>query len=516
MEKRMFVAVAISMLILVTWPMIFGNKDKAQLQKKQIPKTEVVKGELSNTSKDKVLDKNPWVKRTATQFKEKSYYVENEAIKVEISSSGAKIKQIWFKNYKDSKGEYISFFSEVISKNGGVLFPEMEGLEFFATTNSKDELLLENKEHRAVIQYKMTDNNPYVLELKTSFARHPETKMEFRDIAAGSSRDYSFPSNPADRFKEYLVYTKNKVERLSIKKDKDEAIIFEGKVNWLALSDKYFMISAVSDKDTWLGDVVANRLDGEFYASSFSVLPQLQTNHYKMFIGPKDLNYLRSVDPTLSEAIDHGWFAVISVPMLELMKFFYRVIPNYGVAILLLTLLVRLIMFPLQYKSMKSMKKMQELQPYLKGLQEKYKNNKEKLNKEMMQFMKTHKVNPMGGCLPMLLQLPVFIALYKVLGNAVELYRSPFIFWITDLSSKDPYYVLPILMGIMMFLQQKMTPNPTMDQTQAKMMLFFLPVIFTIFMISLPSGLTLYIMFSTMLGIVQQYMMNKNKNKVSA
>jgi YidC/Oxa1 family membrane protein insertase len=201
--------------------------------------------------------------------------------------------------------------------------------------------------------------------------------------------------------------------------------------------------------------------------------------------------------------------------MLELMKFFYRVIPNYGVAILLLTLLVRLIMFPLQHKSMKSMKKMQELQPYLKGLQEKYKNDKEKLNKEMMQFMKTHKVNPMGGCLPMLLQLPVFIALYKVLGNAVELYKSPFIFWISDLSSKDPYYVLPILMGIMMFLQQKMTPNPTMDPTQAKMMLFFLPVIFTIFMLSLPSGLTLYIMFSTLLGIVQQYMMNKNKGKVT-
>ena len=155
------------------------------------------------------------------------------------------------------------------------------------------------------------------------------------------------------------------------------------------------------------------------------------------------------------------------------------------------------------------MKKMQELQPYIKQLQEKYKDDKQKLNVEMVQFMKTNKVNPMSGCLPMLIQLPVFIALYKVLASAVELYRSPFVFWIVDLSVKDPYYVFPVIMGAMMFIQQKITPNPTMDPTQAKMMLYMLPVLFTVLMISLPSGLTLYIMFSTFLGIAQQYLMNK-------
>jgi YidC/Oxa1 family membrane protein insertase len=127
----------------------------------------------------------------------------------------------------------------------------------------------------------------------------------------------------------------------------------------------------------------------------------------------------------------------------------------------------------------------------------------------MMQFMKTHKMNPMSGCLPMLLQLPVFIALYKVLASSVELYRSPFIFWITDLSIKDPFYIFPVLMGVTMFIQQKITPNPSMDPMQAKMMLFFMPIIFTVFMLQLASGLTLYIFFSTLLGIAQQYMMNK-------
>jgi len=191
------------------------------------------------------------------------------------------------------------------------------------------------------------------------------------------------------------------------------------------------------------------------------------------------------------------------------MKFFYSIIANYGVAILILTLLVRLLMFPLQHKAMKSMKRMQELQPHLKSLQEKYKDDKEKLNREMLSFMKTHKMNPMSGCLPILIQLPVFIALYKVLANSVELYRSPFMFWITDLSMKDHYYILPLLMGGMMFVQQKMTPNPTMDPTQAKIMLYMMPVIFTVLMLNLPSGLTLYIMFSTLLGIVQQIATNK-------
>lgn len=513
MEKRMFIAVALSMLILITWPMIFGNK--AKVRNVENTKVSSLKEEIKPVVEKKALNKGSSTKISRVHFKEKFYYIESETIKVELSSAGAKIKQVWFKNYKDSKGAGLTFFSDSVNELGGLVFSDMEGLEFVASVNSGKEIILENRAHGAKIQFSILDDNPYVLELRTSFANHSETKMKFRDIAAGSSRDYSFPTNASDRFKEYIVYTKEKVERLPIKEDNKEAIIFESRVNWLALSDKYFMISAVSDKDSWFGELVANRLEDKFYVTSFSILPQLETNHYRLFIGPKDLNYLRNVDPSLSEAIDHGWFAIISVPMLELMKFFYRVIPNYGVAILLLTLLVRLIMFPLQHKSMKSMKKMQELQPYLKSLQEKYKNDKEKLNKEMMQFMKTHKVNPMGGCLPMLLQLPVFIALYKVLGNAVELYKSPFIFWINDLSSKDPYYVLPILMGIMMFLQQKMTPNPTMDPTQAKMMLFFLPVIFTIFMLGLPSGLTLYIMFSTLLGIVQQYMMNKNKGKVT-
>ncbi|MBM4304760.1 MAG: membrane protein insertase YidC, partial [Deltaproteobacteria bacterium] len=169
--------------------------------------------------------------------------------------------------------------------------------------------------------------------------------------------------------------------------------------------------------------------------------------------------------------------------------------------------------YPLTQKSMKSMKAMQKLQPKIAELKEKYKDDQKKLNEEQMALFKTHKVNPAGGCFPMLIQLPVFIALYAVLGNSIELFHAPFFGWIHDLSTKDPFYIYPVLMGIAMFLQQKMTPSAGMDPTQQKMM-YFMPVIFTFMMINLPSGLTLYIFVSTILGVVQQVSMKDKQGVV--
>jgi YidC/Oxa1 family membrane protein insertase len=159
--------------------------------------------------------------------------------------------------------------------------------------------------------------------------------------------------------------------------------------------------------------------------------------------------------------------------------------------------------------SFKSMKAMQQIQPHVQVLREKHKDDPMTLNKEMMALMKENKANPLGGCLPMLLQIPIFFALYKVIGSSVELYQSPFFGWIQDLSAHDKFYVLPVLMGISMFLQQKLTPMTTLDPTQAKIMMF-LPVVFSLFMLNLPSGLTLYMFVSTVFGIIQQKLMLGN------
>ena len=198
---------------------------------------------------------------------------------------------------------------------------------------------------------------------------------------------------------------------------------------------------------------------------------------------------------------------------MKVLYWFYSLIQNWGVAIILLTVLVRLIVLPFNITSYKSMKKMQVIQPKIKALRERYKDDPQNLNKEMMAVMRDNKVNPLGGCLPMLLQMPVFFALYQCLGQSIELYQAPFFGWIHDLSLKDPFYVLPILMGISMYVQQKITPT-TMDPAQAKIMQF-LPVVFSLMMVSLPSGLTLYIFVSTLFGIIQQQIFMKDKKSAS-
>ena len=202
-------------------------------------------------------------------------------------------------------------------------------------------------------------------------------------------------------------------------------------------------------------------------------------------------------------SVDFGFFAVLAVPILRGLQFIHKFIPNYGIAIILLTIFLRLITFPLQYKSFKSMKKMQTIQPELAKIKEKYKDEPQKMQKETMDLFKKAGANPLSGCLPLLLQMPFFFAIYRVLYSAVELVGAPFYGWIHDLSIHDPFYVLPVLMGLAMLAQQKLTPQTTVDPTQQKIMMF-MPVIFAFIMKSLPAGLVLYIFVSTVVGVAQQ------------
>jgi YidC/Oxa1 family membrane protein insertase len=198
---------------------------------------------------------------------------------------------------------------------------------------------------------------------------------------------------------------------------------------------------------------------------------------------------------------------LLAQPMLALMRWFHSFTGNYGVAIILLTIVVRVLLFPLTYRGMLNIKRMQKLQPRMVALREKFKGDKERLNKEMMAMYKKHKMNPLGGCLPIALQIPIFFALYSALLGAIELRHEPFMLWITDLSAQDGLYVSPLLMGASMLLQQKLTPA-SVDPTQAKIMMW-MPVIFTFFMLSFPAGLVLYWFTSNTLSIVQQVLINR-------
>lgn len=292
--------------------------------------------------------------------------------------------------------------------------------------------------------------------------------------------------------------------------EKSEEIV-KGSNKWLAFGNRYFA-SVVVNESTINPDVVYTKqanFVGAYFRFPVVLASDQQEIGYKFrfYIGPKDVDELSTI-PGLKQLIDYGIFAFLAYPLLWLLRFFYSVIQNWGIAIILLTILVRLLFYPLSVKSYRSMKSMQKLQPQIKALKEKYKDDMQKFNQEQMALFKTHKVNPMSGCLPILVQIPVFFALYSVLSNSTELFHAPFFGWIQDLSDKDPFYVYPILMGVSMFVQQKMTPTAGMDPMQAKIMLA-MPIIFTFMMLYLPSGLTLYIFVSTLLGIAQQWVINR-------
>lgn len=230
------------------------------------------------------------------------------------------------------------------------------------------------------------------------------------------------------------------------------------------------------------------------------------------FVGPKSPDALKQIDSILPEVMDYGTFAFISRPLLMLMRFMHDLLGNWGLAIIALTLVVRLIMLPFNIMSFKSSRAMQKIQPQLQAIREKYKNDPMQVNRETMALMKQNNANPLSGCLPMLIQIPIFFALWRTIGSSIEIYQQPFFGWITDLSSHDKFFVLPILMSITMYFQQKLTPT-TMDPTQQKI-LNFMPIIFGVFMLSLPSGLTLYNFVSALFGVTQQYFLLKDKSAV--
>ena len=229
---------------------------------------------------------------------------------------------------------------------------------------------------------------------------------------------------------------------------------------------------------------------------------------YDLYLGPKDLGHLQAAGHDLDEAINFGFFEIVAWPMFKLLKGIERFVGNWGIAIIILTLLIRLLFYPLTAKSYSASKKMQRLQPQLTELREKYKDDKAKQQQELMALMSKEGVNPLGGCLPVLPQIPVFFGLNAVLMHTFELRQAPLGLWIHDLSTHDPYYVSPVIMALLMFVQQKMTPMPGMDPAQAKIMRF-LPIIFALFMITYPSGLVVYIVTSTIFSIAQQQVMMK-------
>jgi YidC/Oxa1 family membrane protein insertase len=286
-------------------------------------------------------------------------------------------------------------------------------------------------------------------------------------------------------------------------KNKKE-FIRENQGGWVAMQQRYFLSAWIPSQDK--NYRYFNRVDNGVYSIGLSekitVAPgKKETRSSVLYIGPEITDNFAHLAKGLDRTVDYGWLWVIAIGFFWVLKNIYRFVGNWGVAIILVTFLIKLLFYKLSESSGRSMVRMRELMPKIQALKERYSDDKQKLHQATMELYKREKVNPLnlGGCLPMLIQIPFFIALYYVLVGAVELRHAPFMFWIKDLSAADPYYVLPILMGLSMLLQQRLTPTSA-DPAQAKMMMI-MPVVFTVFFINFPSGLVLYWIVNNVLSI---------------
>lgn len=288
---------------------------------------------------------------------------------------------------------------------------------------------------------------------------------------------------------------------------------------WIGLMQHYF-VSAWIPKEGVPHEFYTKQLSDNVYSiGSVSALGNIAPGatlelSAKLFAGPQTHVDLKAAAPGLEYTVDYGWLTIIATPLFWVLSAIQKVVHNWGVAIILLTVLIKLAFYPLSAASYRSMAHMREIAPRLQSLKEKYGDDRQKMQQAMMELYKTEKINPMGGCLPILVQIPVFIALYWVLLGSVEMRHAPFMLWIHDLSAKDPYYVLPILMGLTMIIQTRLNPTPP-DPIQAKVMMA-MPIVMSIFFFFFPAGLVLYWLVNNILSIAQQWYINRATELASA
>ncbi|GGX48141.1 membrane protein insertase YidC [Saccharospirillum salsuginis] len=314
-----------------------------------------------------------------------------------------------------------------------------------------------------------------------------------------------------------LTTPDDRYKKVSFGDMEDETFRVEQQGGWVAILQHYFL-SAWVPAEEQRHNYYARQLPNSYYYAGFqspsiTVAPgETASTGSQLYVGPKDQDRLAEISPHLELTVDYGWLWWAAQPLFKLLQFMHSLTGNWGWAIVLMTLTVKTVLYPLTASSYRSMAKMRKFAPKMTQLREQYGDDRQRLGQEMMKLYKKEKLNPMGGCLPILIQMPVFIALYWVLMESVELRQSPFIFWIQDLSIKDPFFVLPLLMGGSMFLQMQMQQQPNMDPMQARMMKM-MPLVFTFMFLWFPAGLTLYWFVNNVSTIVQQWIVNRQFEK---
>ena len=541
MEKRAFLAIALSLLVLVLYQEWITRQYGTTPPPPPPQPTEKAE-QAPPGARDSVTTFEP----SAAQIKPpplpageqiKDIRVETDNYVAVLTSQGARLKSLKFRNYRTTANPESPPF-DLIAGVPGVPYPlgvrwngatpaddsqihySIEAGDVKLSGEAKEALtFVGTAQDGATIRKTLTfSGNRYPIDLRVDVkAADGRVLLPAVMLTAPSEHDKPNPDAP---FEGLIGLVDNKIKREHASDELTQGKEFTGDLSWAGFGYTYFFMALVPDTGA------NHRLTIQQAGPALTLAvagPPANTNNtganYTLFVGPKELSVLESIGKGMERAIDFGYFGFISIPFLYILHFFHQFTGSYGIDIILLTVLLKILTAPLTHKSYSSMKQMAKLQPQMERLKEKYKNDREKLNKEIMEMYRRNGVNPLGGCLPMVVQFPVFIGLYNALYIPIELRHAPFL-WIKDLSRPDweslPFTlagwqvgvpVLTILMGASMFLQQWMTPTAG-DPNQRKLMLM-MPLIFTFMFVTFPAGLTIYWLVNNVLSIAQQYWINR-------
>ncbi len=515
-NPRFILSIIVVFVFLWGWQYYVNQKYPPQLAKPAVTDTATATGPTaaagaSNTETAAKVVENGQIVQDANAPAEKTFLYEDENVKWEISSKGMGLVNYQLKKYLDKEKKTVvfgvnepTFSTSINSKEVNFDLSKVSDTQYIGTAavdgSNIKRIVTYNKDTMSFDVDTEFDVTPKSLSFLITDNKHKE-----------GGGNFLMPSFDHQVFL-YKNTEKLHTELISGVKDGESFNASSSLVSLASIGSQYFTQSFL-DKSDILPSIamsvqgVLAKLDVTYNLKDTKV----NKIHNKLYIGPKSVDNLQKIDPILPEVMDYGIFGFIAKILLNLMKFLHGILGNWGLAIIALTLIMRLLMLPFNILSFKSARAMQKIQPQLAAAREKYKSDPLAMNRETMAIMKQNNANPLSSCLPMLIQIPIFFALWKTIGSSIEIYQQPFFGWITDLSSHDHFFIIPVLMGITMFFQQKMTPT-TMDPAQQKI-LNFMPILFSVFMLSLPSGLTLYNFISSLFGVAQQYFLLKDNTK---
>lgn len=522
--KRLILFVVFSFSLLLLW-----DSWQKEQSKKVLPEISKDNQDATIPSVSANLQANTEKPESTFRLADSAYVnVKTDLYNINISDIGGDIRSVALLEHKNKSKNPYQLLND---KSDPLLYVAQSGLlgnnlpthksefsspkrEYLMNSNTLlVPLYFENEDLKVTKTYEFKSNSynikmTYDIENKTKNSINSTAYMQFIHDGASNQGSAMMPS-----FTGTAYYNENdKFSKLSFDDVNEESFSLITNNGWIGIIQRYFASAWILPQEKtreFYSKKVADNIYASGVLSKLENIPAETARSFSVnvYIGPQTKEDLVAAADGLKYTVDYGWLTFIASPLFSILSGIQKVVINWGMAIIILTILIKILFYPLSAASYKSMAQMREVAPRLQSMKEKFGDDKQKMQQAMMELYRTEKINPLGGCLPILLQIPVFIALYWVLLGSVELRDAPFMWWIQDLSSKDPYYVLPLLMAASMFIQMKLNPKPT-DPMQARLMIM-MPIVFSIFFFFFPAGLVLYWLVNNILSIGQQWYVNK-------